>query len=426
MLKPVFENPWVRAVGLLLALALFAFLCYLLSPVLTALFFAFLVAYVLDPVVNFFEARRIPRGVAIAGLAVVGILVIASVPTFLIPGLLSDAEDMTQTTKSGPNLDKEDEGEQGQLSDAEDTTRAVESGPKQDKQAEGEQGPLARVLDAIPLERLAGFMGWTPDLDIGARAFIAQKAAAGVSDLVREHASELASAGQSAGFGIARFVGAVGRGTAGFLAFLGNLALFAFVAGYLLKDFDGIIAAARDLVPPKFRPKTVELVGKIDAQVRGFLRGQLVVCACLGVMYAIGLTLSGTPFAILIAAFGAIASFVPYLGIVLTIGPALLLTWLEPGSGLGSLVGVVLTFTIAQLIEGTILTPKIVGDKVGLSPVWVILAILVFGNALGFLGLLLAVPIAASLKVLVVELVAYYKTSGVFEGGGSPGGTDSG
>ena len=150
-----------------------------------------------------------------------------------------------------------------------------------------------------------------------------------------------------------------------------------------------------------------------------------MVCLCLGVMYAVGLFASGVPFAILLAAFGALASFVPYLGIVLTILPATTLCVIEHGLS-GHVIGVLATFVIAQMLEGTLITPKIVGEKVGLNPVWVILAILVFGNALGFLGLLLAVPIAASLKVLVVEAVSYYRDSPVFVSGEPTDGSSEG
>jgi len=145
------------------------------------------------------------------------------------------------------------------------------------------------------------------------------------------------------------------------------------------------------------------------------------------VMYAIGLLIAGTPLGLLIAMFGMVASFVPYLGVVLTAGPALVLTLLKYGQIDWHVAAVVLTFVVAQALEGNVLTPKIVGSQVGLNPVWVILAILVFGNVLGFMGLLLAVPIAASLKVLVIEAVQRYKRSRVFEseGGGGPGSGDS-
>jgi len=112
--------------------------------------------------------------------------------------------------------------------------------------------------------------------------------------------------------------------------------------------------------------------------------------------------------------FGMFASFIPYLGLAMTAAPAVVLCIMQYQALDIHLVLVAATFIIAQMLEGMVLTPKIVGDKVGLGPVWVILAVMVFGNALGFLGLLLAVPIAASLKVLVVEALDYYKKSDLF------------
>jgi predicted PurR-regulated permease PerM len=137
-------------------------------------------------------------------------------------------------------------------------------------------------------------------------------------------------------------------------------------------------------------------------------------------MYALGFWISGTPLALMIGAFGLVASFVPYLGVVLTSILAISLTLLAWGIDV-HLIGVLITIGLAQFLEGNVLTPKIVGDQVGLNPVWVILAVLVFGNFLGFLGLLIAVPTAAALKVLVVEAVAYYKNSKVYRGSDASG-----
>jgi predicted PurR-regulated permease PerM len=245
---------------------------------------------------------------------------------------------------------------------------------------------------------------------------LAQRVRSGALAFLQSHGGQVASGAEAAGAGLAQFLTTVGRGAFGMLLFFGNLALFSFVAAYLLKDYDHIMAAARELVPLGYRDKVFEVSAKIDGQLRSFLRGQMMVCVALGVMYFIGFRLSGVPFAFLIAVFGGVASFVPYLGLALTIGPAVLLCIVQHGGIDLHLLGVVMTFVIAQMLEGTVLTPRIVGDQVGLGPVWVILAVLVFGNALGFLGLLLAVPIAASLKVLIGEALAYYRASGLFTG----------
>jgi predicted PurR-regulated permease PerM len=134
--------------------------------------------------------------------------------------------------------------------------------------------------------------------------------------------------------------------------------------------------------------------------------------------------IAGVPFWFLVAFFGGLSCFIPYVGVALTAITALFLTYLGHHTLDWHLAVVLGTVILAQVLEGNFLTPKIVGDQVGLNPVWVILAVLVFGNFLGFLGLLLAVPIAATLKVLVVEVVERYKKSPVYTGG--PGGSGGG
>jgi predicted PurR-regulated permease PerM len=232
---------------------------------------------------------------------------------------------------------------------------------------------------------------------------------------MKTHASSLASFGQRAGVNIFGFATSIGQGLLDLLLFLANFALFAIVAGYLLKDFDPLKATARTLIPPRYAPKTLSIFGKIDVQLRSFLRGQTTVCVLLGLMYTIGFLICGVPFAIVIGMFSVVASFIPFVGVATTAVLGILLTLLQYGID-WHIIGVLIVVGIAQFMEGNILTPRIVGDQVGLNPVWVILAIMVFGNFLGFLGLLLAVPIAAALKVLVLEGVAYYKASPVFAG----------
>ncbi|MBI5093219.1 MAG: AI-2E family transporter [Candidatus Hydrogenedentes bacterium] len=388
MLKPVLENPWVQMAALLLALGLAAVLVYFLSPILIPLGFALLAAYVLDPVVNFCQRIGIRRQLAISVLAIIALAVVLSVPVFLVPSVLSQAEDLIKA-------------------DARDAVG----------QAGGIQGRFSSWFDRQIAEPLVKNLNLpetnTDTARVALAKWIGREIKANAVDIIRSHGATVASAGQHAGWMAARFFAVLGNSILSVLLFLANFALFAFVAGYMLNDFHSIEAASVELIPPKYRAKTVEILSKIDQQLRGFLRGQLTVCFFLGALYMIGLLIAGTPFAVPIAVFGAVASFVPYMGITLTIAPSVLLSLLQHGVD-WHVAMVLLTFVVAQFIEGMILTPKIMGDNVGLSPVWVILAIMVFGTSLGFLGLLLAVPIAAALKVLVVEAVAYYKASRAF------------
>ncbi|MBI2435362.1 MAG: AI-2E family transporter [Candidatus Hydrogenedentes bacterium] len=234
------------------------------------------------------------------------------------------------------------------------------------------------------------------------------------ANYLRAHKELLANAGKWAGASLADIMRTLGNTVVGVLLFLGQFVLFAVVTVYLLKDYDHIVASAHALVPPRYRVKTAEIAAKIDLQLKSFLRGQFLVCCCLGTMYCIGFFISGVPFALTLGLFGGAASFVPFLGLALTILPSVLLTLVDHGLD-WHIVGVAATFGIAQFLEGNVLTPRIVGSQVGLGPVWVILAVMVFGTLFGFPGLLMAVPSAAILKVLVTEALEYYRKSPVFE-----------
>jgi predicted PurR-regulated permease PerM len=365
-------------------------------------------AYLLDPVVDYFENAegknrlfrwRLPRGVTIFALGVVALLLLLSIPVVVIPQLILESRALLA------------------VATVEEAQAAV------DAASAAEPGVLPwyeRFLERLPLDDLIRGLGWD-EPGQSARGIVAQK----LGTFVRGHALQLLQSLWSrlvdATLTFAHLAKASGQALIRAVFFLANVALFAFVAGYLLKDFDRLLAAARELVPPRHRPKTLEIAHKIDHQLRGFARGQMTVCLLLGLMYLIGLTVCGVPFALPIALFGMFASLLPYLGALMTLLPALLMAYL--GHGLDwHIAGVLVTFAVVQGLEGNVLTPRIVGDKVGLHPVWVILAVLVFGSALGLLGVLLAVPLAASLKVLVVEGVQYYKRSPLFAGGSpSPG-----
>lgn len=388
MAESVLKNPWVRALGVLAAIVTVLFLAYILTPVLVPLFLAFLVAYVLDPVVDFFEKRRIPRAATIAAFAAMGLVLLLAIPLVLVPAIISSAEQMVR-------------GSESQAAD------------------ETAQGPIMQWFNEVTQGRVTGWFNEVTEAvsldEFGQK--MGEKVKEYASGLLEGNMGSVAAMGQQAGTTIAQALASIGRGAVNTLLLLGNFALFAFVAGYLLKDFDRLVAGAKKLVPPRHGPKTFDIVGKIDLQVRSFLRGQMTVCLCLGIMYAIGFAIAGVPFWFLVAFFGGLACFVPYVGVALTAVTALFLTFLGHHALDWHLLVVLGTVVLAQVLEGNFLTPKIVGDKVGLNPVWVILAVLVFGNFLGFLGLLLAVPMAATLKVLVVEAVERYKMSAAYTGG---------
>jgi predicted PurR-regulated permease PerM len=154
------------------------------------------------------------------------------------------------------------------------------------------------------------------------------------------------------------------------------------------------------LVPDSQRDTVVELAKETDVVLSAFLRGQVLVMLALAMIYTLGLSLLGLKFAVAIGVVAGLVSFVPYLGFVFGIGLAGLTVVLEPNAA-WNLVGIVAVFTVAQAIEGSFLTPKLVGDRIGLHPVIVIFAIAAGGQLFGFFGILLALPAAAVLSVLI-------------------------
>ena len=179
-----------------------------------------------------------------------------------------------------------------------------------------------------------------------------------------------------------------------------SLFLIPILTFYLLRDWDQLIAHLGVLVPDSQRDTVFALARETDEVLGAFLRGQLLVMIALAIIYSLGLSLVGIKFAIAIGVVSGLVSFVPYLGFVFGIGLAAMTVALEPNP-LWLLLGVVATFTVAQVLEGTVLTPKLVGDRIGLHPVLVIFAIAAGGQLFGFFGILLALPAAAVLSVLV-------------------------
>ena len=193
-----------------------------------------------------------------------------------------------------------------------------------------------------------------------------------------------------------------------------NLFLIPVITFYLLRDWDRLVDYIHDSLPRQVEP-TVSLLAKESDQVLGaFLRGQMLVMLALGTTYAIGLKVVGLEFSLLIGMLAGLLSFIPYMGLVVGIlvaGIAVLLQTHDPSN----LIWVVLVFVVAQVIEGTILTPLLVGDRIGLHPVAVIFSVLAGGQLFGFFGILLALPVFAVLAVIMRHFHKSYKGSHLYD-----------
>jgi predicted PurR-regulated permease PerM len=172
------------------------------------------------------------------------------------------------------------------------------------------------------------------------------------------------------------------------------------VTFYLLRDWDLLVAKIHDLLPRRIEPVVNTLARESDEVIGAFLRGQVIVMVALGVLYSTGLAVIGLEFSLLIGMLAGLVSFVPYLGLITGILVASIAALLQFHSLL-SLIPVFIVFGIGQLISDFLLTPKLVGDRIGLHPVAVLFAVLAGGHLFGFLGILLALPVAAVIAVLL-------------------------
>lgn len=190
------------------------------------------------------------------------------------------------------------------------------------------------------------------------------------------------------------------------------------VAFYILNDWYSMVAKVDSWLPVRHRATIRDIAAQMDGAIAGFVRGQSLVCLILGSFYAVSLTMTGLNFGFVIGFVSGIISFIPYVGsltgLVLAAGVAIV-QFFPDYSMIAIVIGI---FVFGQFVEGYILSPKLVGDSVGLHPVWLMFALLAFGYLLGFLGLLLAVPLAAAVGVLVRFAINQYLESPLYTGEG--------
>ncbi|KAB7627291.1 AI-2E family transporter [Alkalilimnicola sp. S0819] len=199
-------------------------------------------------------------------------------------------------------------------------------------------------------------------------------------------------------------------------AWLANLALIPVVTFYLLRDWDLLMARLRALLPSRAQDTTLKLARECDEVLSAFLRGQLLVMAALALLYSSGLWLLGLELALLIGVIAGLVNIVPYLGFIVGIIAATVAAWFQFGAA-WQLFAVWGVFLLGQVLEGSVLTPLLVGDRIGLHPVAVIFAVLAGGELFGFVGILLALPVAAVLMVLLRHTHALYLRSDLYGGG---------
>ena len=315
------------------------FLIYLLAPILTPFIASALLAYAGDPLVDRLEKLKLSRTVSVI---VVFLLIIVGVSALILLVL-----------------------------------------------------PLIRDQGFAFAEKLPTYIQWvednllpklTPYLGLEGESL-------GLGPLVSEYAGRLGSVASTA-------MGTVKRSGTALVGSVVTLFLIPILTFYLLRDWDHIVRRVGELIPPGERDSMFTLARESDEVLGGFLRGQVLVMFGLATIYSIGLSIVGLDYAIAIGVVAGLVSFVPYLGLVVGIVLAGL-TALAQLQSFGALAAVVVVFVVGQMIEGSLLTPKLVGDRIGLHPVLVIFAVMAGGQLFGFFGILLALPGAAVVSVVV-------------------------
>jgi len=327
-------------VNWLIAVSLTGWLLYLLAPVLTPFVAAALLAYIGDPLADRLQRLKMPRTLAV---------VLVFIFTFLLLVLL--------VVLVGPLIRSQ-------------VAALFDALPE-----------IVRQFEQVWMPNIAGYLNMEAGDDVGIGAFLSR-----YSDMAGTWGTKVLVSVTKSGGAVA--------------AAVLSLFLVPILTFYLLRDWDSILAHLGALLPSGQRETIVGLAQDTDEVLGAFLRGQLLVMLALSIIYSVGLSMVGLQFAIAIGVVSGLVSFVPYLGFVFGIGLAGLTVALEPNP-MWLLVGVVATFSIAQLLEGSILTPKLVGDRIGLHPVIIIFAVAAGGQLFGFFGILLALPAAAVLSVLV-------------------------
>jgi predicted PurR-regulated permease PerM len=196
---------------------------------------------------------------------------------------------------------------------------------------------------------------------------------------------------------------------------IGTVVMVPVFAFYFLHEFDRVMALGRDLLPLGIRADVVSMATQVDRVLGDFVRGQLTVMGIMTSLYAVGYMLIGVPLAVPIGLLAGFLTFVPYVGSAVALVFGLLMVLLH-FSGIGKLLAVVGVYVAIQTLDGLVITPRVVGGKLGLSPVWVLFALTAFGQLFGFLGVMLALPASAVVKVFVVEGLNRYRGSSLYLG----------
>lgn len=353
----------ILGLGFLLLVFLFRTLGSLLAPFILSL----VLAYILDPLVDWIERKGVGRGTAIALISLPILASIALFVIFGIPTLAQQAANLLEQVPAALN----------QLAQSFETLRAR---ARETPMIGGEM--VDRVLSSFTPERITAYIETQ-------RAEIARRVWGGL-----------------VGFG---------RGIGILLSVLSYLVLVPILVVYFLKDFTRLTTKVVDLMPPQKRQQWIPLLREYDGLLSRYLRGQLTAAATVGVLTWLGLWGAQFPYAGLVGAVAGVFNVVPYLGLAVSLVPAVIISILSGSFGV-AMLKVAIVFTVVQLLDSAVIGPRIIGGSVGLHPIWVMLALALGGFYFGFVGLLIAMPGAVLVKLLLREALKQYRMSRFYRG----------
>lgn len=351
-----FPKPQItRYLAYAAVIAVIGLLVHLLAPILAPFIAAGILAYICSPMVDALERRKLPRTLAVVGVMVFVVALIVGLVVVMVPLVLDQTAYLS--AKVPPLLE------------------------------------------------------WVRNT---ALPWLADRTGVSVGEGWSKLREALAQNFQSAAHWLATLLPSLGASGLALLGFAGMLVLVPIALFFFLRDWHRFIEMVAELIPRRLLPDVTAIAREIDSVLGEFLRGQLSVMVALSLIYAIGLWLVGLEGALSIGLLAGMLSFVPYLGfaIGLVLGTFAAATQFQALSGV---LGVWTVFAVGQLLESYVLTPKLVGDRIGLHPLGVVFAIMAFGQLLGFVGVLLAVPFAAAFLVLVRYFIKRYKAGGLYK-----------
>ena len=335
---------------------------WLLAPILTPFVVALMLAWLGDPLVDRLEARGYSRNTAVVLVFVLMLLLLALALLILVPMIQRQVVTLVAVLP------------------------------------QGQEWLLGTALPWIEQKSGVAILTWLePE-----RLF----------DWVRSH-------WQQAGGAATTLFGYLSRSGFAMVAWVINLALLPILVYYFLRDWDRLVERVASMIPRNHIETVARLARESDEVLGAFIRGQIAVMIALGLVYALGLSLVGLKLGLLIGLVAGLISFIPYLGATTGVVLAVLAALVQAqGFDMQLLVLVGVVFTVGQLLESYVLTPRIVGDKIGLHPVAVIFAVMAGGQLFGFLGMLLALPAAAAINVLLRYAQERYRQSELYAGHG--------